>query len=184
MGDKSGRAATVRLKIVTTGSTGAGKSCLIKNYCEGRFVKRYLPTIGVDYGVRALEIDNVLVRINFFDLSGMDEYADIRREFYGDLQALMVVVDATSKTSIAEGQRLVDEAVAHGAKLDGANAAVFVFLTKTDMDAAVSDAEVNAFAAKLRAKVFRVSSATSEGVADSFNTVFRAAFELATRASK
>ena len=27
------------------------QSCLIKRYCEKRFVSKYTPTIGVDYGV-------------------------------------------------------------------------------------------------------------------------------------
>ena len=45
-----------RIKILVTGPFKSGKSCLIKNYCEGRFVKKYLPTIGIDYGVRSVEI--------------------------------------------------------------------------------------------------------------------------------
>lgn len=29
-----------------------GKTCLIKRYCEERFVPRYVGTVGVDYGVK------------------------------------------------------------------------------------------------------------------------------------
>jgi len=32
------------------GSGASGKSCLIKRYCEDRFVAKYIATIGVDYG--------------------------------------------------------------------------------------------------------------------------------------
>lgn len=39
-------------KITSVGNQEVGKSCLIKRYCEGRFVKRYISTIGVDYGVK------------------------------------------------------------------------------------------------------------------------------------
>lgn len=28
-----------------------GQSCIIKRYCEKRFVSKYLATIGIDYGV-------------------------------------------------------------------------------------------------------------------------------------
>jgi GTPase SAR1 family protein len=39
-----------------------GKSCLIKRYCEGKFVSRYISTIGVDFGVRAVTIENLVCR--------------------------------------------------------------------------------------------------------------------------
>ena len=65
---------TCFFKIISVGNQEAGKSCLIKRYCEGRFVKRYISTIGIDYGVKKLEILDHKVCINFFDLSGNDEY--------------------------------------------------------------------------------------------------------------
>ena len=43
-------ARPMRLRIVLVGSEKTGKSCLIKRYCEKRFVAKYLPTIGIDYG--------------------------------------------------------------------------------------------------------------------------------------
>ena len=42
--------APSRIKIISMGSGGSGKSCLIKRYCEDRFVAKYIATIGVDYG--------------------------------------------------------------------------------------------------------------------------------------
>ena len=64
------KSAAVALKITSVGNSEVGKSCLIKRYCEGRFVKRYISTIGVDYGVKKLTVKDVPVSINFFDLSG------------------------------------------------------------------------------------------------------------------
>ena len=68
----------VCFKITSVGNSEVGKSCLIKRYCEGRFVKRYISTIGVDYGVKKLTIKNQPISINFFDLSGNDDYRLIR----------------------------------------------------------------------------------------------------------
>ena len=45
--------APSRIKIISMGSGGSGKSCLIKRYCEDRFVAKYIATIGVDYGGRS-----------------------------------------------------------------------------------------------------------------------------------
>jgi len=32
------------------------------SYCEGRFVSRYIPTIGVDYGVKPIKLGDFEVR--------------------------------------------------------------------------------------------------------------------------
>ena len=49
--------APSRIKVLSMGSAGSGKSCLIKRYCEERFVTKYIATIGVDYGVKPVKID-------------------------------------------------------------------------------------------------------------------------------
>ncbi len=56
------------------GNAEVGKSCLIKRYCEGRFIKRYISTIGIDYGVKKMELKGKSISINFFDLSGNEDY--------------------------------------------------------------------------------------------------------------
>ena len=66
---------------MSIGDPEVGKSCLIKRYCEGRFVSRYIPTIGVDYGVKKTTIKQYKVNINFFDLSGEGDYISISKEF-------------------------------------------------------------------------------------------------------
>ena len=45
--------------MVMVGSERSGKSCLIKRYCEKRFVAKYLPTIGIDYGATKIYVDKV-----------------------------------------------------------------------------------------------------------------------------
>ena len=70
------------IKIISVGNSLSGKSCLIKRYCEGKFVQRYITTIGVDYGVKKMKIKDRVVSINFFDISGDEDYTDIRTKFY------------------------------------------------------------------------------------------------------
>lgn len=91
----------VRIKVLTMGDGGTGKSCLIKRYCEQKFVTRYISTIGVDFGVRSIKIDNVTVKVNFWDLSGHPEFFEVRNEFYKDSQAVILVYDVTSRNSFS-----------------------------------------------------------------------------------
>lgn len=87
------------LKIISVGDSQTGKSCLIKRYCEGKFINKYVTTIGVDYGVKKMNIGNRRVAINFFDLSGDDDYKDIRNPFFADAQGVLLVCDITDKST-------------------------------------------------------------------------------------
>lgn len=168
------RPLVVRLKVTTAGMSQVGKSCLIKHYCEGRFVKKYLPTIGVDYGVRALEMDGRTVRVNFFDLSGLDEYQDIRKEFYADTQGLLLVFDLSNRDSFTALDKFYGEFIK--VSTGAASVSVYVIGTKGDLPPAVSPEEAASYASKIKGTFFRVSSSTGEGVAEALNTIFHKIF--------
>ena len=63
----------MRIKLMSMGPAASGKSCLIKRFCEERFVSKYISTIGVDYGVKPYSANGTMVKLNFWDLSGDPE---------------------------------------------------------------------------------------------------------------
>ena len=89
----------LRLKIISLGNVSVGKSCLIKRYCEKRFVSKYMATIGIDYGVTRLRIRNYDIRMNIFDFSGHPLFYEVRNEFYRDVQGILLVFDLTNRRS-------------------------------------------------------------------------------------
>lgn len=110
-----------RIKLLTVGSSGVGKSCFVKRFCEDRFVSKYIPTIGIDYGVKKADVNAGTlakymekeatgrrktgqglptgVRINFWDISGGAESAEIRNEFYGPAQGIILMYDIRDENS-------------------------------------------------------------------------------------
>ena len=104
-----------RLKILSLGESGVGKSCLIKRYCEDKFVSKHVATIGIDFGVKPVQIDGSGgVRVNFFDLAGGNEYQEIRNEFYRDSQGAMLVFDVAKKDSLDALDKWLKEAEEYG----------------------------------------------------------------------
>merc|ERR1711959_140962 len=89
----------VRIKVISMGEGGVGKSCIIKRYCEEQFITRYISTIGVDYGVKSVDIDGVEAKVNFWDLAGHPEFFEVRNEFYKDTQGAILVYDVSSRKS-------------------------------------------------------------------------------------
>jgi DnaJ family protein C protein 27 len=89
----------LKLKIISIGNKEVGKSCIIKRYCEKRFVSKYLQTIGIDYGVTKVNVKDRDVKLNIFDMSGDKFFHEVRNEFYKDTQGALLVFDVTDKSS-------------------------------------------------------------------------------------
>merc|ERR1711988_1860462 len=88
----------IRIKVISMGESGVGKSCIIKRYCEEQFVSRYISTIGVDFGVKNVKLNSgVEAKVNFWDLAGAAEFFEVRNEFYKDSQGAMLVYDVSKK---------------------------------------------------------------------------------------
>ncbi|EPY38655.1 ras family protein-like protein [Angomonas deanei] len=117
-----------RIKVLFVGDATVGKSCLIKRFCEGRFVNKYIPTIGIDYGVKKIDINPkkytdlthqnnnnnnnnlpLQVRVNFWDVAGSAECFEIRNEFYTATQGIILVYDVTSRDSFDHLQQWWEE---------------------------------------------------------------------------
>ena len=47
---------------------------------------KHVATIGIDYGVKPVNVGGQMVRVNFWDMAGGEEYYEIRNEFYRDAQ--------------------------------------------------------------------------------------------------
>lgn len=91
---------------------------MIKRYCEGRFVKRYISTIGIDYGVKKLTIKGVPISINFFDLSGNEDYKLIRQDFYKDASGAIMVFDMDNRDSYTSLSQWEEEMKKFGVEMN------------------------------------------------------------------
>ncbi len=96
---KSSLTKPLRLRICLAGSENSGKSCIIKRYCEKRFVARHNPTIGIDYGATRIYVDSREVSVHVFDTSGSNLFRDVRNEFYRDAHGIVLVFDVTDRAS-------------------------------------------------------------------------------------
>ena len=110
-----------------------GKSCLIKRYCEEKFVERYISTIGIDYGVKKLKIKGQQIAINFFDMSGNEDYKAIRTDFYEGSSGVLMVFDVDNRDSFNSLIHWEDEMKKNG--IDSNRVKIVVCGNKSDSKA-------------------------------------------------
>ena len=121
------------MKIISIGNQEVGKSCLIKRYCEEKFVERYISTIGIDYGVKKLKIKGQQIAINFFDMSGNEDYKAIRTDFYEGSSGVLMVFDVDNRDSFNSLIHWEDEMKKNG--IDSNRVKIVVCGNKSDSKA-------------------------------------------------
>eukprot|EP01063_Lacrimia_lanifica_P036530 TRINITY_DN7274_c0_g1_i1.p2 TRINITY_DN7274_c0_g1~~TRINITY_DN7274_c0_g1_i1.p2 ORF type:complete len:206 (+),score=51.74 TRINITY_DN7274_c0_g1_i1:121-738(+) len=167
-----------RVKIISLGSNGVGKSCLIKRHCEEQFVTKYITTIGIDFGVKMTHVQGRPVKVHFWDLAGNQEYFEIRNEFYSDAEGALMVYDVTNSQSFLALDGCLDEARQFGLR-EGMPIALCA--NKSDLPSkkrVVTEAQGRAYAEARGLQYFETSANTGSQVPELFAYLFDAAFRF------
>ena len=64
-------------KIVLIGASNSGKTSLLLRFVEDTFADSYLCTIGVDFKIKTLQVDNQMVKLQIWDTAGQERFRSI-----------------------------------------------------------------------------------------------------------
>jgi len=86
-----------------------GKSCLVLQLLEEKFRLKHDVTIGVEFGIRYLNVNNTVLKIQIWDTAGQDQFRAITKAYYRGAAAAILVYDISRKdTFINLGKWLFD----------------------------------------------------------------------------
>lgn len=155
------------------GNAETGKSCIIKRYCEKRFVHKYLATIGIDYGVTKVTVKGQDIKVNIFDMAGHPIFYEVRNEFYKDTQGAMLVYDVSDRASFESLESWLAEMKSEiGNPADMDNVVFVVCANKTDKRRVVEETDGRLWAESKGYHYFETSAQTGEGVTEMFQVLF------------
>lgn len=69
-GSKKNLTSDMLLKVIIVGDSGVGKTNLLTYFCEGVFKENYVATIGVDFKIKMLQIDDKRIKMQIWDTAG------------------------------------------------------------------------------------------------------------------
>jgi len=58
------------VKLIIIGDCAVGKTNILMRYCENAFKNNYSATIGVDFKVKSMQIDDVKIKMQIWDTAG------------------------------------------------------------------------------------------------------------------
>ena len=87
------------LKFIIIGDSGVGKSNILLRYTRDKFNEEFQSTIGVEFGVKNLQIEDKIYRVQIWDTAGQENFRSITRAYYKNSVCACVTYDVTSKKS-------------------------------------------------------------------------------------
>uniref|UniRef100_A0A8C9VHK6 Calcium release activated channel regulator 2A n=1 Tax=Scleropages formosus TaxID=113540 RepID=A0A8C9VHK6_SCLFO len=86
-------------KIVVVGNSGVGKTSLLRRFCDGFFHAGTSATVGIDYIVRTLTVDDTQVVFQLWDTAGQERFRSITKQFFRKADGVVVMYDITAEQS-------------------------------------------------------------------------------------
>ncbi|MBN3296410.1 dnaJ homolog subfamily C member 27 [Amia ocellicauda] len=166
---------SLRVKVISLGNAEVGKSCIIKRYCEKRFVPKYLATIGIDYGVTKVQVRDREIKVNIFDMAGHPFFYEVRNEFYKDSQGVILVYDVGLKESFDSLDSWLGEMKQEMGSHANMESIVFIVCAnKVDLTKrrVVDESEGRLWAESRGFHYFETSAQSGEGISEMFQAFF------------
>ncbi|XP_031714968.1 ras and EF-hand domain-containing protein isoform X2 [Anarrhichthys ocellatus] len=166
-------------KVVLVGNSSVGKTSLLHSFCEGRFHPTTTATVGVDYSVKTLSLDNMQVAMQLWDTAGQERYHSITKQFFRKADGVVVMYDVTVKESF----RAVQPWLSNVQEAAGIGIPILILGNKMDMDGkrAVSFKEAEQLADENKVMFFEVSAYTAKNVTESLTHLARVLMEQEDR---
>ena len=86
-------------KVLLIGNSSVGKSALMERYVDNTFTPHFVSTIGVDYKVKRIKINDKNVKITIWDTAGQERFRTITSVYYNGSHGIIIVFDLTDRSS-------------------------------------------------------------------------------------
>ncbi|XP_023205571.1 ras and EF-hand domain-containing protein-like isoform X2 [Xiphophorus maculatus] len=162
-------------KVVLVGNSSVGKTSLLRSFCEGRFHPSTTATVGIDYSVKTLTLDNMQIAMQLWDTAGQERFRSMTKQFFRKADGVVLMYDVT----VAESFTAVRPWLLNVQEAAGEGIPILLLGNKMDMtrerEVPSKDAEQLAFENKVI--FFEVSAYTGKNVTESLTHLARILLE-------
>ncbi|CAK8560861.1 unnamed protein product [Lathyrus sativus] len=153
-------------KYIIIGDTGVGKSCIQLQFTDSHFQFVHDVSIGVEFGVRMINIDKKPIKLQIGDTAGQELFRSITRSYYRGAAGALLVYDITRRETFDHLTSWLEDARRH------ANSSMTIMLIGNKCDLikqrVVSIEEGEKFAKENGLMFMEVSAKSAENVEEAF----------------
>lgn len=161
-------------KILVVGSSGVGKTSILLRYTDSIFKETYGTTIGVDFKMKNISVNNKIVKLQLWDTAGQERFRTITSSYYRNANGILLVFDVTDLDSFNDLKGWINEIRSN----ISSKIVIYILCNKVDTkDPLVSDTEIEEFIKSSRTEHLeivgykKVSAKTGENVSEAFQEI-------------
>jgi small GTP-binding protein len=131
-------------KFIVIGSSGVGKTAILKRLVDDVFSAESQTTIGVEFMATLIQVDGVTIKLQIWDTAGQERFRAIAKAYFRSAIGVLLVFDLADRKSFEELNHWLNDVHT----LCDPNAVVTLLGNKSDLakDRAVTVTEAESFA--------------------------------------
>jgi Ras-related protein Rab-2A len=107
--EKQNMAYDYVFKCIIVGDSGVGKSSLLLQFTENKFVFDHDMTIGVEFGSKTIDINGKTIKLQIWDTAGQESFRSIVRSYYRDTGLVLLVYDVSNSRSFTSLNKWLED---------------------------------------------------------------------------
>ena len=153
-------------KILIIGESGVGKTCLLLRFTEDSFTTTFLTTIGIDFKIKIINLEDKLIKLQIWDTAGQERFRTITKTYYKGAHGIILTYDVTDQDSFKNIRNWIKQIEANA---QGNVKRVLVGNKCDKPDRVVTEEEGKKLADDYSMSFFETSAKTNQNVSEVFN---------------
>ena len=156
-------------KVLLLGNSDVGKSSLILRYVDQVWSDTFVPTIGVDFKVKTLEIDNKQIKMQIWDTAGQERFRNVISSYFRGSHGILLIYDITNRDSFKNLENWLTEIEKNASQ----NVLKILIGNKNDLvdDREIKTEEGQAFANRNGMQFIETSAKMNTNVTEAFEAL-------------
>jgi small GTP-binding protein len=157
------------IKMLVVGPEQTGKTQLCNRFIQDTFDSDYLPTIGIEFGIKTVEVMGKAYKLQIWDTAGQERFRAITALYYRGAKAVVILFDITSQESFERLPASVADKVHNSSE----EIPLFVIGNKADLEEQrrVSTETAMEYSRIINAYYMETSAKTGHNLSFLFNVV-------------
>ena len=158
-----------KIKLMVLGDSSVGKSSILTKYCKNQFLSKYITTIGIDFQIKYLNINNKRIKVQIWDTAGQERYRVVTKNYFNSSNGFVIIYDITNRVSFNNINNWMEQIES----LVGKDVKCILFGNKNDLDNKrdVQIEEGEELAKKYNCPFFETSAKEGNNIEEGFKEI-------------
>jgi len=172
----------VLLKLIILGESGVGKTAILHQYVNKKFIEDHKATIGADFLTKELIFDDKIVTLQIWDTAGQERFQSLGNAFYRGSDACVLVYDITNDITFKKIDEWRSNFISQAAPEDPKKFPFLLLGNQVDRDSQrqVDKSQADSYARSHGMQFFETSAVNGANIDEAIKNITSVASEMDT----